>query len=181
MQKVIVIGCPGSGKSVFSAELAKIINLPLIHLDALYHRPDWPENELEKKSAWREFLTHLVQDKKWIIDGNYKSTLDIRIIAADTIIFLDYSRSLSIWRAVKRFWQFRNKKRFDMPDTWKEKIDWEFLRLIWTYRKEQRPVVLQMLDGNKNDKNIVILQNPHVTKKFLSSPQLRSVLRGKPL
>ena len=90
MQKILVIGCCGAGKSTFSRKLNNIINLELIHLDQYYHKPNWEEPDKEK---WEKIVSHLVQKPSWIMDGNYKGTFDVRFKEANTIIYLDYSIS----------------------------------------------------------------------------------------
>ncbi len=167
MKKVVVIGCPGSGKSTFSIELARLTKLPLIHLDALYHQEHWDSNEVIKKQQWSDTINSLVRKDQWIIDGNYKSTMSMRIEAADTVIFLDYPRVLSMWRALLRRWQFRNKQRPDMPSSWREKISCDFLKLIWNYKVEQRPTVLAQLEKYSNQKEIHILKTPEAASFFL--------------
>ena len=87
MKKIIVIGCPGSGKSTFSRALHKITGIPLFHLDMMYWNSDKTAVE---KSVFRERLLKTIQKNEWIIDGNYGSTMELRIQACDTIIFLDY-------------------------------------------------------------------------------------------
>ncbi len=168
MKRVIVIGCPGSGKSTFSIALAKATGLPLVHLDAIYHQEIWSSNPESKKLQWQEKILELVQGDQWIIDGNYKSTMQIRIEAADAIIFLDYPRYLSMWRTFVRRWKFRNKKRPDMPATWKEKISWNFMKLILNYSRDQRPIILKQLELSKNNKKIHIITSPRMAQKFLS-------------
>jgi adenylate kinase family enzyme len=168
MKKVIIIGCPGSGKSTFSIALAKITGLPLVHLDAIYHQNIWTDDSEAKKIQWQEKIVDLVKAEEWIIDGNYKSTMQIRIEAADTIIFLDYPRYLSLWRTLARRWKFRNKKRPDMPITWKEKISWDFIRLIWNYNREQRPTVLQQLKQYGANREVQILRSPQQADNFLA-------------
>lgn len=86
MNKVIVIGCPGAGNSVFSRELAQRTGLPLIALDFIYHQGVWDKDR--KKEQWGERVAELVIRPEWIIDGDYKSTLEMRIRAADTVILI---------------------------------------------------------------------------------------------
>jgi adenylate kinase family enzyme len=160
MQKVIVIGCPGAGKSYFSRRLAEAIGLPLIHLDAIYHQKIWDDNADRKREQWRANVLELLAGDAWIIDGNYKSTFDIRMPAADTIIFLDYPRWLTLVRAFRRRWEYRNRRRSDMPEEWTERISWDFLAFIWTYRKKERPRVLDLLRAFGTHKDIYIIGRP---------------------
>ena len=76
MQKILVIGCCGSGKSTFSKKLQSILNLEVIHLDQYYHKPNWEEME---EGEWGKTVNNLVQKPSWIMDGNYSDTLDVRI------------------------------------------------------------------------------------------------------
>lgn len=169
MKKVLVIGCPGSGKSVFSRELAQKTGLPLIHLDATYHQDIWDENKDVKKRQWRERIAVLIEQEAWIMDGNYKSTLDIRVPAADTIIFLDYSRAVTLARAFRRQWQYRRKRRSDMPAEWKEHMSRDFLGFIWSYRRIERPKVLALLDKYERGREIRVLERPAEAERFLRS------------
>ena len=86
MKKIIIIGSCGAGKTTFAQKINKKLNLPLTNLDQLYWKPGW---ERTSKTEWREKVEQLVKGDKWIIDGNYQSTFDIRFPACDTIIFLD--------------------------------------------------------------------------------------------
>lgn len=85
-KKVAVIGCPGSGKTTFSKKLAAITNLPHYNLDMLYWKPD--ASHLSR-SEFKSIQEQIVAKKEWIIDGNFKRTLEIRIKNAELIYFLD--------------------------------------------------------------------------------------------
>ena len=98
MNKVLVIGCPGSGKSTFSRALQQVTDLPLFHLDMLYWNPDG--TAVPKKTVFQERLRAVMSGERWIIDGNYGSTMELRMAACDTVIFLDSQQS-SVWRASK--------------------------------------------------------------------------------
>jgi adenylate kinase family enzyme len=167
MHKIIVIGCPGVGKTTFAKELAKKTNLPLVHLD--YHYYDLPKNYHNDKDAWKNLVRSLVAKDRWIIEGNYKSTFDVRLPAADTIIFFDYPRYVAMWRALKRRIQYRNKLRTDMPAGWKEKLDLDFVKFIWNFNANVKPMIHELLPQYKDRKTVIILNTPKETHAFLRS------------
>lgn len=108
MKKIMVIGCPGSGKSTFSRALHDATDIPLYHLDMMYWNADKTTVE---KSVFREYLANTLQKDEWIIDGNYGSTMEMRIQACDTVIFLDYPLEVCLEGIKTR----RGKARTDMP------------------------------------------------------------------
>ncbi|MEO6761147.1 MAG: AAA family ATPase [Candidatus Saccharimonadales bacterium] len=165
MKRVSVIGCPGSGKTTFSRELSCNTNLPLVHLDFMYH--DQAYSYQTDKDSWRSRVLGEAKKKQWIIDGNYKSTFDIRLPKSDTIIFLDYPTYLSIWRAIRRRIHFRKKVREDMPPTWKERLGWNFFVFILKFNYSIAPRIRRQLKSYKS-KNIIVLKTPHQAKMYLA-------------
>jgi adenylate kinase family enzyme len=165
MKKVSVIGCPGAGKTEFSRQLAKATNLPLTHLDFIYH--DNHYDYTTNRDSWRKRVTKLVIQKSWIIDGNYKSTFDIRLPASNTIILLDYPTYICLWRAMKRRVQYRASVRKDMPSNWKEKLDGNFFWFIVRFRARNAKRMRELLQQYK-DKEIVIFTHPKQAAKYLS-------------
>ena len=139
MKKIIVIGCPGSGKSTFSRELHNILGVPLYHLDMLF----WNE---DKTNVGREVLIERLIEvfKKdcWIIDGNYGSTMELRIEKCDTIVFLDYPVEVCIEGVKNR----QGKHRSDMPWVATEDDDKDFIEFIKNYNQESRPKVIKLLE-----------------------------------
>ena len=95
-EKVILIGSGGSGKSTLARQLGNKLNIKVHHLDALFWKPNW---EGVPKEEQRTVQNELVKEDEWIIDGNYGGTMDIRMNAADTIIFLDIHRTICAYRA----------------------------------------------------------------------------------
>ena len=147
MKKVIMIGCPGSGKSTFSRALHKITGIPLVHLDMLYWNADKTTVE---RSVFLERLQQELQKDRWIIDGNYASTMELRLQACDTVFFLDYPADICLQGVRER----QGKKRSDMP--WVEtEDDREFLSFIERFCQESRPQILELLDKYP-EKNIYI-------------------------
>lgn len=163
MKKVIVIGCPGSGKSTFSKALHKISGLSLCHLDLLY----WKEDQTRvERSVFLERLKAVLHKDEWIIDGNYASTMEMRISFCDTVIFLDYPTELCLQGAKER----RGKARSDMPCILED--DEDFLQTIRRYNSESRPQVMQLL-ARHPEKEIHILQNRDQADEFLKTLVMR--------
>jgi adenylate kinase family enzyme len=176
MKRVVIIGCPGAGKSTFSRVLAQATNLPLVHLDYYYHdsRFDY-END---KEAWRRLVKSLVDQNEWIIEGNYKSTFELRLSRADTIIYFDYPRRISVWRTLKRRVRYHKKLRPEMPSDWKEKISPEFMKFVWSFNKTERPMIYDLLKRQKG-KDIVILRSPRQTRQYLDRPGQENSQKNK--
>jgi adenylate kinase family enzyme len=99
IQRVLVLGCSGAGKSTFSRRLAPITDLPRVELDVVFWRPGWVETQREEFLA---IVAKLCEKPAWILDGNYASSLHIRLPRADTVILLDYPRHLCLWRVLTR-------------------------------------------------------------------------------
>jgi len=152
MQRVLVIGSPGSGKSTLATELARRTGLPLIHLDQEHWRSGWVE---PPKDEWRRRVAELVAGNRWIIDGNYGGTLDLRLARADTLIDLEFPAWLCVWRILRRVAGSWGRVRPDMAEGCPEKFDFEFFRYVWTYRRQQRPKLLDYFGGLRADQALV--------------------------
>ena len=160
MKKVIVIGCPGSGKSWFSRALHDKTGIPLYHLDLMYWRAD---RTTVDKVVFRERLRSTIEKEEWIIDGNYGSTMEMRMEACDTVFFLDYPVEVCLSGMEER----RGKPRPDMP--WVEdEVDEEFIAFIKNYSTDSRPKVMELL-GRYSDKNIVIFKTRAEADAFLKT------------
>lgn len=160
MKKIIVIGCPGSGKSTFSRALKEITGLPLYHLDLMYWNSDGSK---VKRELFRESLERALNGDKWIIDGNYASTMEMRISCCDTVIFLDYPTEVCIEGLRQR----QGTQRADMPFVkLNETEDAEFLRFIIEYNTQSRPQVLKLLEQYP-EKDIIIFKNRTQADSYL--------------
>lgn len=151
MKKIIVIGSPGAGKSSFSKKLKNITKLPLYHIDMLYHKKDGThitKEELEEK------LKEIFKTDKWIIDGNYQKTLELRINECDTIFLLDFPTQVCLEGAKSRIGQ----KRDDLP--WvEEKLDENFKQCIINFTNEKLPQIYKLLDKYKMNHSIFIFKS----------------------
>ena len=160
MNKIIVIGCPGSGKSVFSRALHEKTGIPLYCLDMMYWNAD---KTTVGREIFRARLADVLAKDSYIIDGNYQSTMETRIEKCDTVFFLDYDLETCLSGVLAR----RGRPREDMP--WIEtEEDPEFMQTIKAYIPEQRPKVLALLEKYK-DKNIVIFRSRNESTKYLDT------------
>lgn len=142
MQRVLVVGSPGAGKSTFARELARRTGLPLVHLDREYHLPGWVE---PPEADWRARIDQLVAGDRWIIDGNYGGSMDARLARADTAILLDYPTWLCLSRVVRRITSLHGTVRPDAPAGCPERWDWEFLAYIAAFRRRKTPSIERRL------------------------------------
>ena len=163
MTKIAIIGSSGSGKSTFANRLQKKLCFPLYHLDLLYWKPNWVRTP---RLDWIQLQESIVKESAWIIDGNYGGTLDIRLRAADTIIFLKFSRIPCLWGVFKRF---ISRKRIDEIPGCKEKLDPEFIKWIWNYNKKNAPGILKKLRELSTEKSIYVFNNRRQLDSFYNS------------
>ena len=151
MKRVIVIGSPGAGKSTFARKLRDKTGLPLFYLDMIWHLPDRTNISREEFDAR---LSEIIAGDKWIIDGNYGRTMEMRLKACDTVILLDYPLEVCLDGARTRVGQ----KREEMP--WiEEKLDEEFRQWIQDFPNEQLPRIYQLLEQYKEGRRICILHS----------------------
>jgi adenylate kinase family enzyme len=155
MERTMVIGSGGAGKTTLAREIAVATGLPLVHLDRLFWKPGWVRTPTDE---WHRLVEKLVAADRWVIDGNYGGTMDLRLAAADTVVFLDVSRLRCLARIVTR--AFRNRER----------LTWEFVRWVWSYSAVQRPRILTKLEGFEADGGrVVTLRNEREIRQFLST------------
>ncbi len=161
MERVIIIGCPGSGKSTFGRELKHITGVPLYHLDMLF----WNEDKTTvSKEIFIERLQEVLSNPKWIIDGNYGSSMEMRIKECDTVFFLDYPTEVCIDGIKER----KGKPRSDMPWIENDNTDEEFISFIKNYNIESRPQVIRLLE-KYSTKNIVVFRSRVESEEYISS------------
>ena len=165
MQKILVIGSGGAGKSTFSARLGASLGLPVVHLDACYWSAGWVERD---KEEWRQIVGRLADEDAWIMDGNYGGTMDIRLAACDTVIFLDMPRFLCLWRILRRRLRFHGQTRPDMAEGCDEHLTWEFIRWVWNYPAARRPQILARLSALRDEKHVIVLHSGRQVEAFLA-------------
>jgi adenylate kinase family enzyme len=159
VKRTVVIGCSGSGKSVFSRKLCDATGLSLYYLDMIWHKPDGTNISREE---FDKQLDSIISRDSWIIDGNYQRTLETRIKACDTVFLFDLPTEICIEGALSRI----GKKREDMP--WFEnELDPEFRQWIESFRANQLPEVYRLLEKYKNNREIVVFRTREQADKFI--------------
>jgi adenylate kinase family enzyme len=164
MQRVLVIGSGGAGKSTFAARLSRARGLPLVHLDALYWQPGWVE---PSKAEWQQRVAQLVAEDRWVMDGNYGGTLEQRLRACDTVVFLDLPRVVCVTRVLRRYLRYRGHSRPDMTPGCPERLSFEFLNWIWSYPATRRPKILSRLSALAVGQRAVVLHSDAEVNAFI--------------
>ncbi|MGG2094625.1 topology modulation protein [Bacillus sp. S13(2024)] len=170
MNRIMVIGISaGVGKSTFARNLAEILYIPVYHLDAFYWKPGWVEASIEEFSTAQQ---DIVNQHQWIIEGNYSNTFEIRAEHADTIIYLELPLYICLYRVIKRWLTNIGKTRPDMGAGCKEKIDWDFIKFIYTTyypRKRKMAERLQFFQSLGSKKVIITLKSKQEINSYLEN------------
>jgi len=165
MRRILVIGNSGGGKSTLARNLGEKLGLPVIHLDVLFWKPGWVERD---RDEYRASVVEALAAPEWICDGNFTSTFGMRMALSDTIIWIDRSRFLCLFRAIKRAITYAGGGRPDMTEGCDEKIDFEFYRFILTYDRKVRPKLVQALAEHGEHARLVRLTSDREVAAFLA-------------
>ena len=158
MQRVIVIGCPGAGKSTFARRLRDKTGLPLVYLDRLWHLPD---RTTVTREEFDRRLAEVMARPQWILDGNYDRTLETRMRACDTVVLLDYPIEVCLAGAASRI----GTQREEMP--WVEQeFDPAFRQWILDFPTTQLPHIYDLLARYGEGKTVYVFHNRQETEAF---------------
>lgn len=158
--RISIVGGSGSGKSTLANILSEELNLPAIHLDAINYEHNWVEIDKEKRD---KIISDKSNEDKWIIDGNYNKTLQERFNKADLIIWLDYSTITQLKGVIKRYLKTYNRERPEIPGC-KERLDFTFIKYVFTYNKKKRPVIVDYLKDISKEKVLVFKKQKDLNK-----------------
>ena len=160
MKKIIVIGCPGSGKTTFAKKLQEKTGLPLFHLDAIWHRPDRTHISREEFDAR---LAEIFALDAWIIDGNYSRTVEKRIEECDTVILFDLPTEVCLGGALARL----GKDRPDMP--WTDSALDPWLKTeIEEFPEKNLPAVYALIEKYRAGKTVAVFRTREEADGFLA-------------
>jgi adenylate kinase family enzyme len=168
MKKVAIVGCGGSGKSHVARALGDVLDAPVTHLDAAFYDDEWNELPVEKFAAVQR---DLVAQEKWVIDGNYNSTLQIRLEACDTVVLMDVSTPAALWGIFSR--QLRHGAGHKGNGV-HNRIHWGVIKYVATYRRKMRPRVMAKIDQfAAGHADVVLLTSRRQTRHWLRKAAAR--------
>jgi adenylate kinase family enzyme len=166
MQRILVMGSSGSGKSTFARRLSALTGIPMVSLDALFWKPGWVESD---RAEFRARVADATRQSRWIMDGNYTAAEgELRRDCSDTVIWFDLPRVACMLGILTRVATSYGRVRPEMAEGCPEKIDLEFFRYVWTYRKEQRPKLLAFFEGLRPDQTFITFNDRAQADRYLS-------------
>lgn len=161
VNKVTIVGGPGTGKSTLAKNLGKVLNLPVYHIDAIEHSENWKKRDSKERD---DIILKKIEEPKWVMDGTYKTTIKQRIEKSDMVIFLNYSTLARLKGIFSRYFKLKGKDRPEMPGC-KEKLELKFIKFAINWDKEKAQLVKGTLKEYKN-KNIFIFKNRRSLNKW---------------
>jgi len=162
----MIIGCCGAGKSTLSRRLKDVVTLPTYHLDQYYWKPYWTETP---PNEWKAIVQGIASQDRWLIDGNYGGTMDVRLNRADTVVYLKYSTIRCLWRVIKRIIKYHGQVRPDMPEGCRERFDLEFMHYVATYNLVRSKSIKDKLSKLPDTVNVLVLSNDREVDQWVKS------------
>ncbi len=169
MKRVLVMGCPGCGKSTFSRRLRDITGLPLVPLDSIWWQPDTSHLTEEE---FRPLLQIELEKDSWIIDGNFPLSAEVRLRYCDTVLLMDYPLEMCIQGILQR----RGKPRPDMPFAQAFEDD-EFLDYVRNYHANVHPHLMELVDQARNHAEVTIFRTRQDAEDYLAA--LEAKIKGE--
>ena len=165
MERIMIIGCGGAGKSTLARQLGERTGLPVVHLDKLFWKPGWVSLSREE---FDQVHQEAISRERWIIDGNFDRTIPQRLSRCDTVLYLDFSRWACLMGVAKRVLTTYGKVREDMGEGCPERFDLDFLKWVWDFNKNKRQKNYRLLEETEGVE-VIILKNRREVKRFLET------------
>lgn len=166
MERIMIIGCGGAGKSTLARQLGEKLNIPVVHLDQIWWAPgNWQHREREE---FDRLLMEETEKPQWIMDGNFNRTMKLRLKKCDTVIYLDFNRWVCMKNWIGRVIKNWGHARADMAEGCNEWFDPEMAGWIWKFNKIHREKYYRLLNEAEGVETIV-LKNRRMVRRFLDS------------
>jgi adenylate kinase family enzyme len=162
--RVVVIGNGGSGKTTAARRLAAIIDAPVTHLDAVYYDSNWRTLSSEDFAGAQRAI---VATKRWVIDGNFASTLPIRLAAADMVIFLDLHPLACLWGICQRRWKYGGGQHTAVGIY--DRVTWQFIVYVVNYRRKMSPRIRRLIADHARQARVHIAKSRRALDRLLDT------------
>ena len=166
MRRIVIVGSGGSGKSTLAVQAGLALGVEVTYLDSLFWKPGWVRISATEQDA---IVQEVVTRASWIVDGDHLRTQPVRFAAVDTTVFLDLPRWVCLWRAVKRFLQYRGRSRTGMAAGCPERLNGVLPRWVWRYPTDNRAQVLENITRYGGGCRVVTLYNMKEVRQFLDT------------
>jgi adenylate kinase family enzyme len=167
MERILVMGSSGSGKSTFARRLSAITGLPMVSLDALFWKSGWipsDDNEFDQR------VMAAAHQPRWIMDGDFTSHAgELRRSLADAVIWFDLPTRTCMTGIISRIFTSYGRVRPEMAPGCPEKIDLEFVHYVWTYRRVKRPKMLRYFAGLRPEQALICFTDRAQADQYLAN------------
>jgi adenylate kinase family enzyme len=163
MDRIAIVGCSGGGKSTLARALGAALDLPVVHLDALFWKPGWVESDRE---AFRLAVERAAAADRWVIDGNFTTASALRFARADLILWIQLPMWLCLWRAFWRAARAFGEVRPDLAPGCPEKIDFAFYGYIWSWNRATAPKMRAAIEAHGASPRLMVLRSDREIGSF---------------
>jgi adenylate kinase family enzyme len=165
-KKILVLGCSGSGKSTLTRLISEKYSLPAVHLDIHFWKEGWVETP---RADWLPIVEKLSQEDRWVMDGTFSESFDLRFPRADIIILVNMPRLLCLYRVITRKLKYsKTNRRIDMAEGCDETFDLNFYKYIWTFNQKVLPKIDEAIKRHQCESKLISLRSPKEVEIFIS-------------
>ncbi|MDL2398609.1 AAA family ATPase [Rhizobium mayense] len=164
--RILVIGCSGTGKSTLAQAIARLRGLTYVSMDRdIFWLPGWKHRPRPEAIA---LIEQAVAGPRWVMDGNSPGTLPLRLPRTDIVIWRRPPRHVALRGVISRWLRYRGRSRPEMAAGCPERLDWKFLQYIWTFERNEAPQFQEMLVQHGGNMPVVTLRSYRDGEELLS-------------